>query len=108
MSKVLMKGNEALALAAIRGATTAIFIEGPAIDELLFAGPGAGGDPTATAVLGDVIDGKGEVKTYPLGGAGFYDTLRWSPDSKKILFSDKQFILYGLDVDGLVATVLRS
>lgn len=43
-------------LAAIRGATNAIFIEGPSIDSLLFAGPGAGGEPTATAVLGDVID----------------------------------------------------
>ncbi len=43
-------------LAGIRGATNAVFIEGPAIDSLLFSGPGAGGDPTATAVLGDVID----------------------------------------------------
>ncbi|MCP4249464.1 MAG: homoserine dehydrogenase, partial [bacterium] len=48
-------------LASIRGATNAIFIEGPAIDELLFAGPGAGGDPTATAVLGDVIDAAREI-----------------------------------------------
>jgi homoserine dehydrogenase len=43
-------------LASIRGATNAVFIEGPSIDSLLFSGPGAGGDPTATAVLGDVID----------------------------------------------------
>ncbi len=43
-------------LAAIRGATNAIYIEGPSVGELLFAGPGAGGEPTATAVLGDVID----------------------------------------------------
>jgi len=43
-------------LASIRGATNAVFIEGSAVGELLLAGPGAGGDPTATAVLGDVID----------------------------------------------------
>lgn len=43
-------------LATIRGATNAIFIEGTSVGELLFAGPGAGGEPTATAVLGDVID----------------------------------------------------
>jgi homoserine dehydrogenase len=43
-------------LAAVRGATNAILIRGPAVGELLFAGPGAGGEPTATAVLGDVID----------------------------------------------------
>jgi homoserine dehydrogenase len=48
-------------LASIRGATNAVFIEGPAIGELLFAGPGAGGEPTATAVLGDVIDASREL-----------------------------------------------
>jgi homoserine dehydrogenase len=48
-------------LASIRGATNAIYIEGPAVGELLFAGPGAGGDPTATAVLGDVIDAAREL-----------------------------------------------
>jgi homoserine dehydrogenase len=42
-------------LAAIRGANNAVFVEGPAVGELLFSGPGAGGEPTATAVLGDVI-----------------------------------------------------
>ena len=42
-------------LASVRGATNAVFVEGPAIGELLFTGPGAGGDPTATAVLGDVL-----------------------------------------------------
>src|SRR5690606_4188955 len=31
------------------------FVSGPALGELLFSGPGAGGDPTATAVLGDVV-----------------------------------------------------
>ena len=42
-------------LALIRGANNGVFLEGPAIGELLFLGPGAGGKPTATAVLGDVI-----------------------------------------------------
>ena len=42
-------------LASIRGAHNAVFVEGPAVGELLFSGPGAGGDPTSTAVLGDVI-----------------------------------------------------
>jgi len=42
-------------LASIRGANNAVFVEGPAVGELLFSGPGAGGEPTATAVLGDVI-----------------------------------------------------
>lgn len=42
-------------MAAIRGAQNAVFVSGPALGELLFSGPGAGGDPTATAVLGDVV-----------------------------------------------------
>ncbi len=64
-------------LSAIRGATNAIFIEGPAIDTLLFAGPGAGGDPTATAVLGDVIDAAREI----LAGAQVAPRIRFSPSS---------------------------
>ncbi|MGH8912818.1 MAG: homoserine dehydrogenase [Acidimicrobiia bacterium] len=42
-------------LASIRGAQNAVFVQGPSVGELLFSGPGAGGEPTATAVLGDVI-----------------------------------------------------
>ncbi|HUO47068.1 MAG TPA: homoserine dehydrogenase [Acidimicrobiia bacterium] len=48
-------------LASIRGATNAVFVEGPAIGQLLFSGPGAGGEPTATAVLGDIIDASREL-----------------------------------------------
>lgn len=62
-------------LAGIRGATNAIFIEGPTIDSLLFAGPGAGGDPTATAVLGDMIDAARET----LAGAQVAPRIRFSP-----------------------------
>ena len=42
-------------LAAVRGPQNAVFVEGPSIGQLLFSGPGAGGAPTATAVLGDVV-----------------------------------------------------
>ena len=62
-------------LAAIRGATNAIFIEGPSVGELLFAGPGAGGEPTATAVLGDVIDAAREI----LAGAQVSPRVRLAP-----------------------------
>lgn len=61
-------------LASIRGATNAVFIEGPSIDSLLFAGPGAGGEPTATAVLGDVIDAARET----LAGAQVAPRIRFS------------------------------
>ena len=42
-------------LAGIDGVTNAIYVEGPAIGRLLFTGPGAGGQPTASALLGDLI-----------------------------------------------------
>ncbi|GGB18169.1 S41 family peptidase [Puia dinghuensis] len=43
-------------------------------------------------------NGKGAVRTIPLKGAGFYDHLRWSPDSKKLSFTDNSRTLYVLDV----------
>ena len=43
-------------LASVRDSFNAIFIEGDAVGDLMFYGRGAGGGPTASAVLGDVID----------------------------------------------------
>jgi homoserine dehydrogenase len=43
-------------LASVRGAFNAVFIEGAAAGELMLYGRGAGGTPTASAVLGDVVD----------------------------------------------------
>jgi homoserine dehydrogenase len=43
-------------LAAVRDAFNAVFIEGGAVGELMLYGRGAGGGPTASAVLGDLVD----------------------------------------------------
>jgi len=43
-------------LAAVRDAFNAVFVQGEAAGELMFYGRGAGGRPTASAVLGDVVD----------------------------------------------------
>ncbi len=43
-------------LASVRDAFNAVFVEGDAVGELMFYGRGAGGMPTASAVLGDIID----------------------------------------------------
>jgi homoserine dehydrogenase len=43
-------------LAAVRDSFNAVFIEGDAVGELMFYGRGAGGRPTASAVLGDLVD----------------------------------------------------
>ena len=43
-------------LASVRDAFNAVFIEGEAVGELMLYGRGAGGRPTASAVLGDLVD----------------------------------------------------
>jgi homoserine dehydrogenase len=42
-------------LASVRGSFNAVFVEGEAVGELMFYGRGAGGEPTATSVVGDLI-----------------------------------------------------
>ncbi len=42
-------------LASVRGAFNAVFVESEAAGQLMFYGPGAGGSPTASAVLGDLV-----------------------------------------------------
>jgi|HubBroStandDraft_1064217.scaffolds.fasta_scaffold27261_3 homoserine dehydrogenase len=57
-------------LAQVRGAFNAVFIEGEAAGELMLYGRGAGGRPTASAVLGDLIDAAHNLRS---GGRG-----RWA------------------------------
>jgi len=42
-------------LASVREAFNAVFVESDAAGQLMFYGPGAGGSPTASAVLGDLV-----------------------------------------------------
>jgi homoserine dehydrogenase len=43
-------------LASVHGAMNAVFVEGERSGPLMWLGQGAGGEPTATAVLGDLLD----------------------------------------------------
>jgi homoserine dehydrogenase len=43
-------------LASVRESFNAVFVQGGAVGDLMFYGRGAGGHPTASAVLGDLID----------------------------------------------------
>ena len=54
-------------LAGVRGAFNAVFVEAEAAGELMFYGRGAGGAPTASAVLGDVVS---VARHRVLGGKG--------------------------------------
>ncbi len=47
---------KASAIAAIDGVTNAVAIEADYAAELVLSGPGAGGDATASAVIGDIVD----------------------------------------------------
>lgn len=58
-------------LAAIRDVFNAVFVEGEEVGELMFFGRGAGGPPTASAVVGDII----EVARHITGGGR---TLAWT------------------------------
>ena len=54
-------------LAGVRGAYNAVFVEAEAAGELMFYGRGAGGQPTASAVLGDIVS---VARHRVLGGRG--------------------------------------
>ncbi|MGH1504212.1 MAG: homoserine dehydrogenase [Acidimicrobiales bacterium] len=61
-------------LASVRDSFNAVFVEGRAAGELMFYGRGAGGHPTASAVLGDLIDAAvnvvaGTHRPVPAGGS---------------------------------------
>lgn len=43
-------------LANVRESFNAVFVEGDAVGELMFYGQGAGGGPTATSVVGDIVE----------------------------------------------------
>jgi tricorn protease len=43
-------------------------------------------------------DGRGEVKKYRLGGAGFYADIEWAPDSTKLAYTDNSQSLYVLSL----------
>jgi homoserine dehydrogenase len=49
-------------LASVRDSYNAVFVEGDAVGSLMFYGRGAGGYPTASAVLGDLIDAAGNLR----------------------------------------------
>src|SRR3984893_15375999 len=60
-------------LASVRDSFNAVFVEGDAVGQLMFFGRGAGGMPTASAVLGDLIDAGHNLR---VGGAGRTVALR--------------------------------
>ncbi len=57
-------------LATVRDSFNAVFIEGDSVGELMLYGRGAGGLPTASAVLGDLIDAAGNLRKQTFASLG--------------------------------------
>ncbi len=95
---------EAHPLAGVRGAFNAVFVEARSAGELMFYGRGAGGEPTASAVLGDVVSA---ARHRVLGGKGpvesFYAQLEVLPASRAL--TRVQIRLDVQDRPGVLATV---
>jgi homoserine dehydrogenase len=66
-------------LASVRDSFNAVFVEGAAVGSLMFYGRGAGGHPTASAVLGDVIDAAVNLSKGTHGSLGSFGRTRIRP-----------------------------
>ncbi len=66
-------------LANVQESFNAIFVEGDSVGELMFYGRGAGGPPTASAVLGDLIDASCNIKRSSAASIGDFTSINISP-----------------------------
>lgn len=93
-------------LAAVRGAFNAVFIEAENAGELMFYGQGAGGKPTASAVMGDLISA---ARSIVLGGPGRAETTTGQVSALPISAAVTSYYI-GLDVadqPGVLAKIAR-
>jgi len=95
-------------LASVNGVNNALWIRGDFVGDLMFSGRGAGGDPTASAVVGDLID---VCRNIRLGGCA--NTIVPSPGAELLSIEEASSRFYlRLIVDdqpsvlGSIATVL--
>ena len=93
-------------LAGVRGAFNAVFIEGEHAGELMLYGRGAGGQPTASAVLGDVID----VAERLVRGGTSFEPRRATVESRPIdeLWTQSYLTIDVADRPGVLATVASA
>ena len=66
-------------LASVRESYNAVFVEGQAVGSLMFYGRGAGGLPTASAVLGDVLDAAVNLRQGTHGSLGTFSRAKIRP-----------------------------
>ncbi|HZP26443.1 MAG TPA: homoserine dehydrogenase [Dehalococcoidia bacterium] len=72
-------------LAKVDGVLNAVEVEGDLLGRVLFQGPGAGANPTTSAVLADVLDAARAIVTgRPPHGPAFSEALRLKPMSEVV------------------------
>jgi homoserine dehydrogenase len=95
-------------LASVRENLNAIFVEGEQVGELMFYGRGAGGPPTGTSVVGDIVDIARNLMTGGRGvGCSFYGSagrIRHMDETS----SEYYFLLDVSDRPGVLAQVAQA
>jgi homoserine dehydrogenase len=92
-------------LASVRGAFNAVFIEGAVSGELMLYGRGAGGGPTASAVLGDLIDAARNLRAGAPGPAPKRTSITMRPQPE--LMSAFYLSMDVADRPGVLAAVAK-
>ena len=93
-------------LAAVGGAYNAVFVESRSAGRLMFYGPGAGGSPTASAVLGDLVTvARNRVRGAVGPGESSYAARRVSPIGD--VTTRYHLSLEVADVAGVLASVAQ-
>ena len=62
-----MVNSSKYGLANVTGVTNAVQIQSSLAGPVMITGAGAGGEPTASAVLADIVDFANGTKLYPFG-----------------------------------------
>ena len=93
-------------LAAVRGAFNAVFVEADAAGQVMFYGQGAGGEPTASAVMGDLVTAARHRVSGSLGAAAStYNDVRILPLSEA---ATSYFVNFRVaDKPGVLAEIAR-
>ena len=91
-------------LATVHGANNAVFVQAEAAGDLMFYGAGAGGLPTASAVLGDLVSA---ARRHVIGGPGVAESTHANLPMLPIgdVITRFQITLTVIDQPGVLATI---
>ena len=91
-------------LATVHGANNAVFVQAEAAGDLMFYGAGAGGLPTASAVLGDLVSA---ARRHVIGGPGVAESTHANLPMLPIgdVITRFQITLTVVDQPGVLATI---